>query len=160
MKNARQLLEEFIASSFKDPQKAAEMFAEDGAFEMPYLADLGFTPMYQGHGEIAAFFQFVRDLYPGFDFENLKVLIDTPDQVFAEYEFRATSSKTGWPIHHLFFGRLVAERGAIKLLRESVNTAEVVRAVFPDGLQGIPEGAPLGDMPRGESRQQLRELWQ
>jgi hypothetical protein len=152
MKTARQLLEEFIASSFKDPQQAAARFAADGAFEMPYLADLGFTPAYRGRREIAGFFQFVRDLYPGFEFENLKVLIDTPDQVFAEYEFRATSSKTGWPIHQLFFGRLVAERGAIKLLRESVNTAAVVRAVFPDGLQGIPEGAPLADRPRVVSR--------
>jgi hypothetical protein len=34
MKNARQLLEEFTASSFREPKKAAEMFAEDGAFEM------------------------------------------------------------------------------------------------------------------------------
>jgi hypothetical protein len=50
MKTARQLLEEFIASSFKDPQQAAAMFAEDGAFEMPYLADLGFTPAYRGGG--------------------------------------------------------------------------------------------------------------
>ena len=145
MKTARRLLEEFITSSFKNPQQAAAMFTEDGMFEMPYLGDLGFAPVYRGRQEIADFFQFVRDLYPGFEFENLKVLIDTPDQVFAEYEFHATSSKTGWPIHHLFFGRLVAERGAIKLLRESVNTAAVVRGVFPDGLQGIPEGSPLAD---------------
>jgi uncharacterized protein len=145
MKNARQLLEEFIASSFRDPQQAAAMFTDDGAFDMPYLADLGFAPVYRGRREIADFFQFVRDLYPGFEFENLKVLIDTPEQVFAEYEFRATSSKTGWLLHQLFFGRLVAEQGAIKLLRESINTVAVVRAVFPDGLQGIPNGAALAD---------------
>jgi hypothetical protein len=35
MKNARQNLEEFTASSFRDPKEAAEMFAEDGAFKMP-----------------------------------------------------------------------------------------------------------------------------
>jgi len=33
MKNAWQLLEEFTASSFRNPRKAAAMFAEDGAFE-------------------------------------------------------------------------------------------------------------------------------
>jgi hypothetical protein len=103
---------------------------------------------YRGHQEIAGLFQFVRDLYPGFEFENLNILIDTPDQVFAEYEFRATSSKTGRFIHHLFFGRLVAERGKIKLLREAINTAAVVRGVFPEGLSGIPAGAALSDTPR------------
>jgi hypothetical protein len=42
MKNARQLLEEFIATSFRDPKQAASMFTADGTFEMPYLEDLGF----------------------------------------------------------------------------------------------------------------------
>ena len=48
MTNARQLLEEFTASSFRDPKTAAEMFAEDGAFEMPYLDSLGFPGRYKG----------------------------------------------------------------------------------------------------------------
>jgi len=54
---------------------------------------------------------------PDFVFKNLKVLFDTPDQVYAEYEFTAVSSKTGRSVHHPFFGRLVAENGKIKLLR-------------------------------------------
>ena len=37
MKNAKELLLEFTGFSFKDPEKAAAMFAKDGAFEMPYL---------------------------------------------------------------------------------------------------------------------------
>jgi PPOX class probable F420-dependent enzyme len=45
-----------------------------------------------------------------------------------------TSSKTGRTIHELFFGRLVAENGKIKLLRESVNLVEVALGVFPNGL--------------------------
>ena len=60
--------------------------------------------------------------------------IDTPEQVFAEYEFTARSSKTGRTIHELFFGRLVAENGRIKLLRESVNLVELALGVFPNGL--------------------------
>jgi len=47
------------------------------------------------------------------------VLIDTPEQAFGEYEFSAVSSKTGRSVHQLFFGRLVAENGKIKLLREA-----------------------------------------
>jgi len=147
MKNARQLLEEFIATSFRHPKQAASMFTTDGTFEMPYLEDLGFQPIYRGQDEIRGIFQFVRDLYPGLEFENLQILIDTPDQVFAEYEFTATSSKTGRRIHQLIFGRLVSESGKIKCLREALNTAAAVRGIFPDGLSGIPAGAPLSDSP-------------
>jgi hypothetical protein len=66
-----------------EPKKAAEMFAEDGAFEMPYLATFGFPSQYKGRDAIAGFFQFVRDLYPGLQFGNIKVLMDTPDQDLA-----------------------------------------------------------------------------
>ena len=131
-KNAKELMLEFTAFSFRDPKKAAEMFAEDGAFEMPYLATFGIPSQYKGRDAIAGFVQFVRDLYPGFEFENIKVLIDTPDQAFGEYEFTAVSSKTGRSVHQLFFGRLVAENGKIKLLREALNSFEVARATVPD----------------------------
>jgi hypothetical protein len=134
MKNARELLEEFTGTSFRDPRKAAEMFAEDGAFEMPYLESLGVPGRYEGRDAIEGFFRFVRELYPDMDLENIKVMIDTPEQAFAEYEFTAQSSKTGRTIHELFFGRLVAENGKIKLLRESVDLVGVALGVFPNGL--------------------------
>jgi hypothetical protein len=44
------------------------------------------------------------------------------------------SSKTGRTVHQLFFGRLVAENGKIKLLREAVNLVEIALGVFPNGL--------------------------
>jgi hypothetical protein len=67
----------------------------------------------QGPDSIAGFFQSVLDIYPGFQFENIKVLIDTPDQAFAEFEATAVSSKTGRSVHQLFFARLVGENGRI-----------------------------------------------
>jgi len=103
------------------------MFAEDGAFELPYLAS-GLPTQHRGRDAIAGFFQSVLDIYPGFQFENTKVLIDTPDQAFAEFEATAVSSKTGRSVHQLFFARLVAENGRIKLFREALNTVEVARA--------------------------------
>jgi hypothetical protein len=48
VKTAKQVLEEFTASSFRDQKKAAEMFTEGKAFEMPYLESLGFPGRYQG----------------------------------------------------------------------------------------------------------------
>ena len=44
------------------------------------------------------------------------------------------SSKTRRTIHQLFVGRLVAENGQIKLLRESINLFELPLAIYPNGL--------------------------
>ena len=54
MKNARQLLEDYNAFSFRDPRKAAEMFADYGAFEMPYFESLGVPSRYQGYEQVRA----------------------------------------------------------------------------------------------------------
>ena len=134
MKNATQILEEFTASSFRDPKKAAEMFAEDGAFEMPYLDSLGFPWRYEGREKVEGFFRFVRDLYPDMEFHDVKVVCETPDVVVGEYEFTTQSSKTGRVIHQLFVGRLEAENGRIKLLRESINLVELGLAIYINGL--------------------------
>jgi hypothetical protein len=83
----------------------------------------------------------VRELYPGFEFENVVIHIATPEQVFAEYEFTAESSVTKRKIHQLFFGRLVAKEGKIKLLREALNAAALARAIYS---QGIPESPVTG----------------
>ena len=134
MKNARQILEEFTASSFRDPKKAAEMFAENGAFEMPYLDSVGFPWRYEGREKVEGFFKFVRDLYPEMDFHDVKIVCETPDVVVGEYEFTTKSSKTGRVIHQLFVGRLEAENGQIKLLRETINLVELGLAMYPNGL--------------------------
>jgi hypothetical protein len=70
---------------------------------MPYLESLGVPGRYEGREAIEGFFRFIRDVYPDMDLENVKVMIDTPEQAFAEYEFTAQSSKTGRAIHELFF---------------------------------------------------------
>jgi hypothetical protein len=125
MKNASQILEEFTASSFRDPKKAAEMFTEDSPFEMPYLDSFGFPWRYEGCEKVEGFFKFVRDLYSDMDLHDVKVVCETPDVVVGEYEFTANSSKTGRVIHQLSVGRLEAKNGQIKLLRESINLVEL-----------------------------------
>jgi uncharacterized protein len=66
MKNAKELMLEYTAFSFRNPKKAAEMFTEDGAFEMPYLATFGLPPEYRGRDAIAGFFQSVLDILSRF----------------------------------------------------------------------------------------------
>jgi hypothetical protein len=55
MKTAKELLLEFTALGLGDPDEAAAMFSDDGAFEMPYIADFGFPGRYAGHKEIGGF---------------------------------------------------------------------------------------------------------
>ena len=77
--SARQLLEEFTAASFRDTKKAAEMFADNRRFEMPYLESLGIPWRYEGREEIQGFFKFVRDPYPNMDFHDVKIVCETPN---------------------------------------------------------------------------------
>src|SRR6266702_7058810 len=116
MKTAKDLLIEFIDASWRDPETILKLFALDGAIELPYLTDFGYRERYAGPEQITYFCNFLQNLYPGVQFEHLKVLIETPDQVFAEYEFTAVSTVTRQKIHQLAFSRLVAENGRIKLL--------------------------------------------
>ena len=53
------------------------------------------------------------------------MLIEAPEQVVAEYIAHAKVANTGRTIHHLFARRLVAEKGMIKLLSESLNIVTV-----------------------------------
>jgi uncharacterized protein len=82
----------------------------------------------------------VRKLYPDFGFkpQDTKVLIETPDQVFAECTAHTTAAGTGRLIHHLFAARLVAHNGKIKLLRESLNVVAAAQALNPNGVADLP----------------------
>jgi hypothetical protein len=57
---AKDLLMKIINSAFSNPEKAAGWFAEDGAFEMPYLTSFGISGRYAGRQAITGFFAFVR----------------------------------------------------------------------------------------------------
>ena len=140
MKNATELLQDFFEASWRDPKEMVSLFTADGGLELPYLTDFGYPERFAGAEGIIGFTEFLHDTFPGLHLENLKILIETPDQVFAEYEFTAVSTKTGRKVHQLFFARLVAENGKIKLVREGMNSAEVARAVFKQGYRNYRRG--------------------
>ena len=139
MTDAKKLLLDLLAV-IPDGEKAAAFFAEDGVMEIPFLHAIGIPTRYQGHAAIKEFFNFVGGtLYPGFGFkpEDINVLIETPEQVFAEYTAH-TRARTGRILHHLFAGRLVARKGKITLLRESLNTVAAAQALNPNGVADLP----------------------
>jgi ketosteroid isomerase-like protein len=127
MKNAVQLLQMYL-ESIQNPRDAAALFAENGALEIPYLQSLGITSRVQGPQEIEAFISSLLAKVPSFKFKRVRFLIDTPDQVFAEYDVEALVPATGRIYRQSYAGRLVARDGKIQLLRESLDTIAAANA--------------------------------
>jgi len=143
MKASKALLLDYLAS-VRDPERAASLFADDGVFELPVLRSLGVEPRYTGRREITALLHQLLKLYPDFTFapDDTRILIETPEKTFAEYEAHARAAATGRTAHHLFAGYLVAEAGKIKLLRESFNPLAMAQAQL---LNGVADIKPPGD---------------
>jgi len=140
MSDAKTLLKEFLGN-FRDPEKASALFAKDGAFEMPFFVSLGLPNRFEGRDGVKGMIQTVLEYYPDFEIkdEDITVLIDTRDQVFAEYVAHATAGATGRLAHHLFMCRLVAENGQITLVREGLNTVAAASALLAGGAHDLPE---------------------
>ena len=138
--DAKTLLTEFLGN-FRDPEKASALFAQDGAFEMPFFVSLGLPNRFEGREAVKGLITTVLQYYPDFEIKDgdITVLIDTPDQVFAEYVAHSTAAATGRLAHHLFMGRLVAENGQITLLREGLNTVAAASALLSGGVHDLPE---------------------
>ena len=135
MKTAKQLLQAYIDGS---AQESAALFAEDGALELPYLADLGVEPRYESPKNIGAFLSFLHEqMYPGFKFVDVKIYIDTADQAFGEYTIHQKSGISGKDVHQRFFGHCIAADGKIMLLREALNVLAAADGMFPNGIADV-----------------------
>jgi len=137
MKSAKELLLEYL-KVFTNPQKAIALFAEDARLELPFLESVGLAPVYTGHVEIQKMLETIVSLVPDWKFENVQVFIESEDQVAAEYEVRGNTSHTKRPFYNLFFGRLVADNGKIKLLREGHDSVRTAKTLFANGVNDIP----------------------
>ena len=127
MKTPVQLLQNYL-DSIQDPHAAASLFAADGVLELPYLQTLGLPHRVQGPAEIEAFIVGLLKKVPDFRFHTIQFFIDTPTQAFGEYSVEAGLAGTDRVYKQTYAGRLVAEAGKIKLLRESLDTLAAWRA--------------------------------
>ena len=135
MKNARELMMGYIEGT---ADQSASLFAEKGTLELPYLASIGLPPVLNGRDEIQKFLTFLHStLYPGFTFESVKIDIDTPAQVLAEYQINHRSGISGKDVRQQFFGHLEAEGGRIKRLREAIDVVVAAEAIYPNGLKDV-----------------------
>ena len=127
MKNAVQLFQDYL-DLIQTPRAAAELFATDGALEIPYLQSLNIPHRAEGPQQIEQFIASLLTKVPDFKFHRIRFLIDTPDQAFAEYDVEALVPATGRIYRQSYAGRLVAKDGKIQLLRESMDTVAAMRA--------------------------------
>ena len=140
MSTAKQLLQTYLdALSAGDMEKPIALFADDGAIEFPYFGSVNLPTRYQGREALRKFFGPVVEGAENFAFKNIKMFPgEDENHVSDEYEVDALIKKTGRRYQQLYGGRLIAENGKIKLLREFCNTVEVARAMFPNGLKELP----------------------
>ncbi|WP_415939885.1 nuclear transport factor 2 family protein [Streptomyces sp. 039-1] len=136
MMNARELICAYTAN-IGDADVASALFAEDGALELPYLASLGIPSRVEGPSDIREFLSALLEHVPDLGFDKVEILIDTEDQIFGEWSVERTTVD-GRPFSQNYAGRLVAENGKIKLLRESLDLVRAARAMLPNGVAGIP----------------------
>lgn len=139
MRTARQLLETYLdAISAGDTERAIALFADDGAVEFPYFGSVNLPTRFQGPAALRKFFAPVVEGAENFKFKNIKIFPGEDDNyVSGEYEVDAVIKRTGRRYQQLYGGRLFAEDGKIKLLREFCDTVEVARAMFPNGLKDL-----------------------
>lgn len=129
MNCAKELLIKYM-DLIKDPERATSLFAADAAIEIPYLVDVGLPGKFKCHDGILAFLRQINTLFPDVAFTNLRVFVDTPDQVVSEYEVHCSAPATKRHYHQLFFGRLVASGGKITLLREAMNIISAAQTIL------------------------------
>jgi hypothetical protein len=135
MKTAKDLMLAYIAGN---AEQSGALFGDRGALELPYMASIGIPPVSTGAAEVGKFLGFLHNtLYPGFKFEDVKIHLETPDQVFAEYFINNKSGITGKEVRQQFFGHLEAEDGKIKRLREAIDVVVAAEAIYPNGLADV-----------------------
>jgi ketosteroid isomerase-like protein len=126
MRTARELLEAYL-SEIQDPAAVAALFAVDGVLELPTI-----NARAEGPAQIEKFISALLVKVPDFRFKNIRVLIETPDQVFGEYDVEALNVETGKVYKQSYAGRLVAKNGKIVLVREALDTLAASRAFSKD----------------------------
>src|SRR6185369_9611245 len=136
---AKQLLQTYLdAVSAGEMEMAIALFADDGAIEFPYFGSVNLPTRFQGPEALRQFFAPVMEGAENFKFKNIKIFPgEDENHVSGEYEVDAVIKKTGRPYRQLYGGRLIAENGKIKLLREFCDKQAVARAMLPNGVKDL-----------------------
>lgn len=136
-KKASIIFSEYLAAvSSGDPKAASSFLADSGYIEAPYVAAFGMPSKFQGKDAIEATMAGVLKLAPNFHFTGMRVVMETSDQVVAEYESEATTA-TGRSYKMQYIGVIITKNGKILSHKEYLNTVPFVEAFFPNGFKDL-----------------------
>ena len=136
-KKASVLLQEFLTSiGAGNPKVTASFFTEDGCIDAPYVESLGMPTKIIGRAAIEATMSNIKSIAPNFHFTSVKMILESPTEVVAEYESEALMAN-GRTYKQLYMGHLIAKDGKIVSHREFLNTIPFVKAFFPNGLNDL-----------------------
>jgi ketosteroid isomerase-like protein len=143
MLTANQLLEEFFDCLRKldtSVERCVGLFAEDGAFELPYFPTLGLPLRFKGSAELRGAFELIRSHFASFSLSNIRVHeMKDPATLWIEYHSDGFIDGTERIYAQDYASLLVVEDGKIKLLREYLNVISTARMILPNGLAGVPD---------------------
>jgi len=120
------------------PASAIDFFADDGVLEMPYVAQIGMSPVYRGHDEIRGLFAKLAETIPTWRFRDVEIHMATDDKVFAEFHVDEPTVRPGRRFTQHFFALMVVRDGKITRLRETLDLVASARAFLPNGVHDIP----------------------
>ncbi|WP_316825936.1 hypothetical protein [Pedobacter miscanthi] len=133
-RSAAGLLTDFLASvSAGDPKKTASHFDPEGYLEAPYVESLGLPSRIDGRGPVEATILNLFKIATRFRFSNIKIVLESPTEVVAEYESEALL-RSGRIYKQLHMCHLTARDGQILSQREFLNTLLFADAFFPNHL--------------------------
>lgn len=136
-KTASALLKEFLTGiAAGDAQATASFFTEEGYIDAPYVEALGMPAKITGPAAIEATMLNIKQIAPDFRFTSIRIILETPAEVVAEYESEALMAN-GRTYKQLYMGHLVSRGGKIVSHREFLNTIPFVEAFFPNGLNDL-----------------------
>lgn len=136
-KTASILLKEYLSSvSAGDPKATASFFEENGYIDAPYVESFGMPSKIVGKSAIEATMANLIQNAPNFHFTKIKVVLETPTEVVAEYESEAVLvNERAYKQHYM--GHLTSKDGKILCHKEFLNTIPFVEAFFPNGLSDL-----------------------
>jgi ketosteroid isomerase-like protein len=143
MSTPRELITEFfycLENLSTSVERCAQLFAEDGVFELPYFPTIGIDPRFEGRDAVRGAFELIRSHFASFTLSNIEIH-ELKDEfgLFAEYHSDGLIDGTERVYSQDYASRLVVENGKIKLLREYLNIISTARMLLPNGLQDVPE---------------------
>lgn len=136
-KTASVIFKEFLETVGKGDAKAASsLFAADGYIDAPYVESLGFPSKISGHEAIEQSLAQVKHAAPNFHFSNFKVVMETENELVAEYESEALMAN-GKPYKQVYIAHVITKDEKIVSHKEFLNTIVFVEAFFPNGLKDL-----------------------